>query len=136
MNEQQSEELLSQIYRSSGLVGGSIPETIQLDDESVPVRSFYFKISNQEELHEEDRESVEEILSYLRRKRLSLIQRIRNRTVDYETGQTFVSRVQMLDRAINAFESLDDPSYEEQVRQEKIESARELVEFMRKFGKR
>ena len=135
MNERQREELLEQIYQTSGTVGRSIPETIRLEDESVPLRKFYFEVSGQEELREEDRESVEEILSYLRRKRLALIQRIQNREVDYETGKTLVPKIRNLDRAINAFESLEDPSFEEQLRQQKIKSARELVELMRKFGK-
>lgn len=135
LNEQQREELLDQIYQTSGTVGRSIPETIRLGDESVPLRKFYFEVSDREELQEEDRESIEEILSYLRRKRLALIQRIQKREVDYETGKTLVPKIRDLDRAINAFESLDDPSFEEQLRQHKIRSARELIELMREFGK-
>ena len=135
MNERQSEDLLSRIYQTSGTVGRSIPKAVRLGDESVPLREVYFEVSNREELGDEDRERVEEILSYLRRKRLNLVQRIRKRQVDYETGESLVSKIQDLDRAINAFESLEDPCFEEQVRRERIESARELVELMRELGK-
>lgn len=135
MDEQQRSELLDRIYQTSGTVGRSIPETVRLGDESVPLRDFYFEVSGQEELPEEDRESVEEIVSYLRRRRMALVQQIQNREVEYETGKTLVPKIRDLDRAINAFESLDDPSFEEQVRRKKIESARELVELMRELGK-
>ena len=135
MNERQRDELMNRIYQSSGTVGRSIPETVELGDESVPLRKFYFEVSGREDLGDEDRERVERILSYLRRERLALVQRIRNREVDYETGTSLVPTVRDLDRAINAFESLDDPRYGEQVRREKIESARELVELMRQVGK-
>ena len=135
MNERQRDELMDRVYQSSGTVGRSIPETVEFDGESVPLRKFYIEISGRENLRNEDRERVERILSYLRRERLELVQRIQNREVDYETGETLVSTVRDLDRAINAFESLDDSRYGEQVRREKIESARELVELMREVGK-
>lgn len=134
MNEHEREELLDRIYQMSGTIGNSIPETVRIGDESLPLREFYFEVSDREELQEEDRERIEEILSYLRRERLALVQRIQNREVDYETGESLVPKIRDLDRAINAFESLDDPCFEEQVRREKIKSARELVELMRGFG--
>ncbi|MFC4451643.1 DUF5788 family protein [Halorussus aquaticus] len=135
MNERERDSLLDRIHQSSGTIGRSMPETVTLDGESIPLRKFYIEVSGREELRGEDRESVEEVLSYLRRERSVRIKRIRNREVDYETGKALVPEIQDLDRAINAFESLEDPSYEEQVRREKIESARELVELMRDLGK-
>lgn len=134
MNERQRDELLNQAYRTTGTVGRSIPETVSLEDESLPVREFYFEISDRGALRDEDRERVEEVLSYLRRKRLNLVQQIRNREVGYETGKSLVPKIRDLDRAINAFESLDEPDLEEQFRREKIRSARELVDLMREFG--
>lgn len=135
MNERQRDELVDRIYRSSGTLGRSIPETVEFDGESVPLREFYVEVSGREDLRDEDRERVERILSYLRRERLELVQRIQEREVDYETGKSLVQTVRDLDRAVNAFESLDEPRYGEQVRREKIESARELIELMREFGK-
>lgn len=126
---------MSRVYQTSGTLGRSIPETVQLEGESVPLQEFYIEVSGEEELREEDWESVEEILSYLRRKRMALIRRIREREVDYETGEALVLKIRDLDRAINAFESLDDPSFEEQHRRERIASARELIDLMREFGK-
>lgn len=135
MNERQRDELLRRVYQSSGTIGGSMPETVRIEGESIPLRDFYFEVSDREELREADRERVEEVLSYLRRKRLTLVQRIRQYEVEYERGESLVAKIRELDRAINALESLEDPSYGEQVRREKIKSARELVELMREFGK-
>ncbi|WP_339106100.1 DUF5788 family protein [Haloterrigena salinisoli] len=135
MNEQQRVELLEQVYQSSGTIGSSIPETVRIEDETVPLREFYFEVADRDHRQETERERIREVLSYLRRQRLQLIGQIREREVDYETGQSLVPRIQNLDRAINAFESLDEPCFEEQVRREKIESARELVDLMRELGK-
>ena len=135
VNDRQRQELLDQIYQPAGTVGRSFPETVTIADESIPLREFYFEVSKQDELREADRERVAEILSSLRRERLRLAQQIKQGEVDYETGQTLVSDVRDLDRAINAFESLDGPDFGEQVRREKIRSAQELVDLMREFGK-
>ena len=135
LNDRQRQELLDRIYQPAGTVGRSIPETVALGDESIPLREFYFEVSNRDELRAEDRERVEEVLSSLRRERLRLARQIKQREVDYETGRTLVSDIRDLDRAVNAFESLDDSNFEEQVRREKIRSAQELVELMREFGK-
>lgn len=134
MNERQREELLAQVHKTSGTVGRSIPETVRIDGETIPLREFYFEVWNRSELGEEDHETVEEILSSLRRERLALVQRIQQGAVDHETGKSLVSEIRDLDRAINAFESLDGPSFGEQMRQEKIRSAQELVDLMREFG--
>lgn len=135
MNERQRAELLEQVYQTSGTIGSSIPETVRIEDESVPLREFYFEVTDRDHLQETERERIQDVLSYLRRQRLQLIRQIREREVDYETGQSLVPRIQNLDRAINAFESLDEPCFEEQVRRKKLESARELVDLMRELGK-
>jgi len=135
MTERERDELLGRVHRTSGTLGGSIPDAVQVDGESVPVSEFYFEVSDRDELTAETRERVEDVLAHLRRERAALIRRIRNREVGFETGQSLVPRIRNIDRAINAFESIDDPSLGEQVRRERIESARELVEMMREFGK-
>lgn len=135
MNEAERAELLESIYNGSGTIGSSIPEEVTIDGETVPLREFYFEVADRDDLGEEERERVEAVLSYLRRERLAMVQRIKNREVDYETGTSLVPMIRDLDRAINAFESLDAPSYAEQVRRHRVESASELVDLMREFGK-
>jgi hypothetical protein len=135
MDERQRDELLGKVRGTNSTIGADIPESITVDGETVPIREVYFEVSGHEELPAADRERVDAILSYLRRRRLALVQQIQRREVDYETGESLVDEVRDLDRAINAFESLEDPSLAEQVRREEIESARELVDMMRQFGK-
>ncbi|WP_266081328.1 DUF5788 family protein [Haladaptatus caseinilyticus] len=135
MSEHQCTELLEQVYQTSGTIGSSIPEMVRIEDESVPLREFYFEVADRDDLQETERERIQAVLSYLRRQRLQLVRQIREREVDYQTGQAIIPKIQNLDRAINAFESLDDPCFGEQVRREKIESARELIDLMRKLGK-
>jgi hypothetical protein len=134
MNERQRNELLEQVNRTSATLGGSIPETVTVDDETVPLRAFYFEVADRGELDEEAQARVDDILGYLRRERLRVTQRIENDDIEYRTGQELVDRIQELDRAVNAFESLEEPSFGEQVRQERIQSAEELRDMLRQFG--
>jgi len=135
MDDRQRDELLDRIHRSSATVGGSIPETVLLEGESIPLREFYFEISDKQEIQTDEEERFEEILTYLRRERLRLIQLIENDEVDYESANELVPKISDLDRAIDAFESLEGPDLDEQLRQEKIKSAEGLVDLMRGFGK-
>lgn len=135
MKDRQREALLDRIRRTSATVGRSMPETVTLAGESVPVRDFYLDVADSEELDPEERQRVEDLLTHLRRERLRLVQRIRNDEVSYERGEELVSEIGALERAIDAFESLDEPGLAEEVRQERVESARELVEILRRAGR-
>lgn len=136
MNDRQREELLERIYKTGATVGGSIPETVTVADESIPLREFFFEVSGRKSLSSEDRERVDEILQHLRRERLRLVQQIKHDEVDYETGRELVPRILELERAIDALEGLEAPGLAEHVRQEKIASAQELIDLMREFGKK
>lgn len=133
MNERQRNELLEQANRNSATLGGSFPETVTVDGETVPLREFYFELTNRDELDDEQAR-LDEVLGYMKRERLRLKQRLEDDDIAYETGQELVERIRELDRAINAFESLNEPSFGEQVRRERIQSAEELVEMLRNFG--
>ena len=132
MNDRERQRLLDRVHQPSGTVGRSIPETLELDGESIPVRECYFDVADEDT--EEAQRRVEEVLWYLRRKRRKLLQRIREDEMSYETGEEVAGTVQELDRAINAFESVEDPDFGEQLRQERIESAEGLLELMRNAG--
>ncbi|WP_435361828.1 DUF5788 family protein [Haloarchaeobius sp. DFWS5] len=134
MEEHRRDELLDQLRRSSARVGGSMPESVVLNDETVPLQQFYFEVSGRDQLSPTESERVEEVLRFLRRERLRLVQLVENDEVDYETGTELVTTVANLERAINAFESLEGSSIGEELRQKKIQSARELVDMMRSFG--
>lgn len=135
MQNHERRDLLDRVNRSSATVGGSIPETVRIDGETVPLQEFYFDVADAETLDSEERARVESLLKHLRRERLQLVQRIRNDEVDYATGEELVPDILELERAIDALESLDEPDLAEQLRQERISSARELIEMLRSAGK-
>ena len=136
MTPRQRERLLERVYQPSGSIGRSIPETVDCDGETIPVREPYFEFADQESLSGSDEERVHDLLSTLRRERLRLVQRLREDDVAFATGEALVETIHDIDRAINAYESLEDPSLSEQYRRDNIRSAQELVELMRAFGKK
>ncbi|WP_313695840.1 DUF5788 family protein [Halorarum halobium] len=134
LTERERDELLEKVYRGTSTLGERMPERIEIDGETVPLREWYVSMADRDDVAEDEAARIEEILSYLRRRRMALIKRIRTGTIEYEAGVTIVEEVHALDRAINAIESLSEPTYEEAVRRERIASARELVDLMREFG--
>jgi len=48
VNDRQREALLDRIYRESGTVGGSIPDPVQLREETVPLGEFCFEVARRE----------------------------------------------------------------------------------------
>lgn len=136
MNDRQRAELLDRIRRSSATVGRAIPETVTVAGKSVPIREFYFDVSDRSELEPDERQRVEDVLTHLRRERLRLVQRIENDEVSYERGEELVTEIVDLERAIDAFESVGEPGLAEQLRQVRIESARGLVELLRASGRK
>lgn len=134
MNDRRRNELLAQVNRTSATLGGSIPDTVTVEGEAVSLREFYFEIADREALTADEQARVDEVVRYMKRERLGLVQRIENDEIDDETGQELADRVRELDRAINAFESLDEPSFDEQVRRERIQSAEGLRDMLRQFG--
>ena len=133
MDKRQRNRLLEQLDRPSATLGRSLPETVTIDNEVVPIRDLYFALADRERLTEADRRRLEESLRYLRRKRLQLKHRLEeDEKLEYDAGEALVERIHRLDRAIDAFESVDAPELGEQVRAERIESAEELLELLRK----
>lgn len=136
MNERQRERLLDRIYQPSSTVGETIPETAIIDGEPVPIRSTLFELSDSDAPASENEQRIRTIIRGLKRERLRKVNVIKRSDVDYERGEEIVQEILELDRAINAFESVHDPDLDEQMRHQKIDSANELVELMRQFGKR
>ena len=136
MHERERKRLLDRVYRRTRTIGRSMPEQVTVNDEKIPVRAFLFELSNQSELGDRDRERVDEVVRLLRRERLRLVQRVENDPIDVETGEMLADRIHELDRAIAAFDTIEGPSIGERVRQQEIESAQELIDMMRAFGKK
>lgn len=130
MNECQRERLLERVDDLSGNVGGAIPEKITVQGTEVNLKEFVFEVKRLEEIPDEERERVEEMKLALKRERLSRKHRIERDDIAYEEGERLVRSIEGIERALNALEGLDAPSIGEQMRRQKLETARQIMSMV------
>ncbi|WP_235853644.1 DUF5788 family protein [Halosimplex salinum] len=130
IGERKRQRLLDKSRRRSGTIGTDLPETITVQGTDVDLREFVFECQRLEAIPEDERERIEEMKNRLRRERLARRQRIAEDDITEAEAERLVDSISGLDRAINALEGLDEPSYTEQLRRKKIEDAEKLLSLI------
>ncbi|MXR40282.1 hypothetical protein GRX01_02770 [Halobaculum sp. WSA2] len=134
MNEHERDRLLGKLRRASGTLGERVPEQIEIEGESVDLRSFVFECDQLETVPESQRERIEGTLSSLRRARIRRKRRIEDGEIPVEEGERLVTEIRGIERAIRALEALDEPELGEQVRRDDVRRATELRDLARRLG--
>jgi hypothetical protein len=130
MNDEQRRRLLGRVQRPSGTVGEDIPEEITVQGTELDLNEFVFGCKRLDSIPESERERIEAVKRKLKRERLERKQRIADADVSYAEGERLVRTIRGIDRAVNALEGLDSPDIGEELRQKKLEDARELLEIV------
>ncbi|WP_435347758.1 DUF5788 family protein [Haloarchaeobius sp. HRN-SO-5] len=131
MDEHQRRELLGDIDRPSRTIGGDVPETLTVQGTTVDLKEFVFECKRLDTIPEAERERIEDVKTKLRRERLERKQRVAREDISHEEGERLVRSIHGIDRALNALDGLDTPGIEEELRQKKLEDARELLALIR-----
>ncbi|MFD1646259.1 DUF5788 family protein [Haloarchaeobius litoreus] len=131
MDDETRRELLHEVRRPSGTVGKDLPDELTVQGTTVDVREFVFDCKRLDTIPESERERIEEVESQLRRERLQRKQRLEDGDITETEGKKLVRSIHGLDRALTALEGLDTPDIEEELRQKKLEDARELLALIR-----
>jgi hypothetical protein len=134
MNEQQRRELIDEIQRSTGTIGSDLPDELDVQGTTIDVREFVFECKRLDAIPEGERERIDDVKADLHRERLERKQRLEREDISVAEGEDLVESIHGLDRALNALDGLDEPDLSEQLRQEKLEDARELLSLMRYQG--
>jgi len=120
-------DLLSRVERSSRTIGGSIPDELAVQGETLPLNEVVFRYKRLETVSEAQRERLEALKRDLKRERLERKQRIEDGAISLAEGERLVESVHGIDRAVNALENLDGPDIGEQLADKEREDARELL---------
>ena len=132
MKEYQRKQLLERVNREAATVGAAIPDTIEIQGESVDLQEFVFEIKRRETIPPGERERVETAKKNLRRERLQRFQRIENDEVDFETGEELAASIIGIDRALNALEGLRRPDLESEARKQEAADQKRWMNFLKK----
>jgi len=126
MDDHERRELLGRIRKLSATVGKEVPDEITLQGETVDLNALVFELKALDAIPPAERERVEALKTDLQRERLQRKQRIERDEVAFEEGERLVETIHGIDRALRALEGLDEPDIGEQLRQKKLQDAREL----------
>ena len=125
MRPYERKQLLERIERDGATVGESIPERVEVGDDSIALREFVFEIRRRDTIPPGERERVQQAKRRLRRARTRRVDRIEDDDISYETGQELADSVVGIDRALSALEQLDSPDIEQEAkRQEQMDTQR------------
>lgn len=100
MKSYERKTLLEKLEREGGTIGASIPEEVEVDGESVPLRRYVVG-----ETSEEIPFSEAEMKKQLRRLRLGLVEDLEEVEMSYEEGERVVERIRGIGRALESLEA-------------------------------
>lgn len=126
MKDYEREALLDKTTRETSFVGAEIPESIEVDGDTIPLKQYVFDIRTGGA--REDRDAVKK---KLRRKRSNLRKSLEEDDLSYEEGREVVERIAGIDRALTVLGGGEGSLDAEAGRQEKMDQQRWL-EFLKK----
>ncbi len=127
MDDSERRALLSRVERSSRTIGGSIPDDLTVQGETLPLNEIVFRYKRLETVSDDHRERLEDLIGDLKRERLARKQRVERGDVSREAAERLVESIHGIDRAVNALENLDGPDIGEELEEKEREDARELL---------
>jgi len=131
VKEFQRKQLLERVEREGATVGASIPETIEVQGESVDLRAFVFEIKRRETVPPGERERVERATRNLRRERLQRRQRLEDADLTFEEGETLVDAIVGIDRALHALENLGPADIDQETKRQAAADRKRWMTFLR-----
>jgi hypothetical protein len=132
VKEYQRKQLLERVNREAATVGAAIPDSIEVQGESIDLQEFVFEIKRRDTIPPGERERVEEAKRNLRRERLQRLQRIENDEVDFETGEELAASIVGIDRALNALEQLRPSDLEQEAQMQEAADQKRWMSFLKK----
>ena len=132
MKEYQRKQLLERINREAATVGARIPESIEVQGETLDLRTFVFEIKRRETVPAGERDRVERAKRNLRRERIERVERIENDEVSYAEGRELVDSIVGIDRALNALDQLGPVDLEAESQRQAAADRKRWLTFLNK----
>jgi len=125
-------QLLERVAREGATVGTRIPESIELQGEPFELRSFVFETKQLDSVPPEHEERVGAVKKRLRKERRERRLRLERADITVEEGETIVSAIVGIDRALNALESLGETDLTAEERAAETADQKRWVAFLQK----
>jgi len=132
VKEYERKGLLERVNREAATVGADIPETIEVQGESIDLQSFVFEIKRRETVPPGERDRVERAKRNLRRERLERLELIEDNEVSYAEGERIAASIIGIDRALDALDGLGAADPETEAKRQEAADRKRWMSFLKK----
>lgn len=130
MDDAVREKLLRRVNRQGATVGASLPETVTVDGEELPLAEFVVETRKVPGVPPESRELLANAKRTLRGERARRLERLESEPIDRETAETLADEIIGIDRALNSLENIRQPDYGESSRAAAIDDHKRWLGFL------
>ena len=132
MNEYERKQLLERVGREGATVGADMPETIEIDGETLELGAFVFEARRRERVPADQRDRVDAVKTKLRRERNRRLNQLESDSLSYDEGEELAESIVGIDRALHALETLDPADIEGEREAATAADRKRWMRFLRK----
>jgi hypothetical protein len=130
MDDAEREQLLGRVNRNGATVGASLPETVTVGDEELPLAEFVIATRTVPGVPPESRALLDGAKRTLRSERAKRMDRLESEPMDRETGEALADEIIGIDRALHALENIRQPDYGETARTASLDDHKRWAAFL------
>ncbi|WP_324665638.1 DUF5788 family protein [Haloarcula sediminis] len=130
MDDTAREKLLRRVKRQGATVGASLPESVTIDGEELPLAEFVVETRKVPGVPPESRELLASAKKTLRSERARRLERLEEDPLDQEVAETLADEIVGIDRALNSLENIRQPDYGESARTAAIDDHKRWLGFL------
>ncbi|MEF8830772.1 MAG: DUF5788 family protein, partial [Halobacteriales archaeon] len=116
MDDEERVAMLKRVNRQSATVGASLPETITVGGNELDLPEFLVETRKLDRIPPETKETLQEAKQALRAERKRRVERLESEPLDREPAEALADEIVGIERALNALDSIREPSYGERAR--------------------
>jgi len=131
MDDDERETLLRRVNRQGATVGASMPETIAVGDEELPLREFVIETRKIDRLPPDTEETLTAAKRALREERARRVERLESAPLDRDAAEELAGEITGIDRALNALGNVRKPTYSESERNASIDDHKRWLGFLK-----
>ncbi len=130
MDDAAREKLLRRVSRQGATVGASLPETVSIGDEELPLAEFVIETRKIPGVPPEHRDLLVAAKKTLRSERARRLDRLESDPLDLAAAETLADEIVGIDRALNALENIRKPEYGETARTATVDNHKRWAKFL------
>jgi len=130
MDDVAREKLLRRVNRQGATVGASLPETVTVGDEELPLAEFVIETRTVPGVPPESRDLLRDAMETLRDERARRLEQLESEPLEQATAETLADEIVGIDRALHALENIRQPDYGETAQTADIDDHKRWSAFL------